>query len=243
MRWQKELCKLSSLPWRNSPVVPWSLGWPDSFSPTDSRLTQQLVDPWQRCWWTDGLVLCLTNCVLMWFKLYVAVKRGRRAIMTVMLILECLLLIVQSWLGISPEVNHLLGYWVRSLPVQDHCCTKYIWPMDASFVVMLITYSIQQDISLWFKLIQTVGTMFRSQSLSFLMDQLSRKIFREYCLNILREPDDPRTDTLRNERGKCEEQLNIALIVFIHSMCIVLILHFLFVHLLVRENQLFIVLL
>ena len=115
--------------------------------------------------------------------------------------------------------------------------------MDASFVVMLITYSIQQDISLWFKLIQTVGTMFRSQSLSFLMDQLSRKIFREYCLNILREPDDPRTDTLRNERGKCEEQLNIALIVFIHSMCIVLILHFLFVHLLVRENQLFIVLL
>ena len=42
----------------------------------------------------------------------------------------------------------------------------------------------------------------------------------------------------------CEEQLNFILIIVLkHSLCIVQILHLLFVHLLVRKNQLFIVLL
>ena len=120
-------------------------------------LTLQLVDPQQRCWWTDGLVLCLTNCDLMWLKLYIAVKKSRKAIMTLMLILECWLLITQSWLGALFKVNHLLGYRVRSLPVQDHCRTRCVRPMGASFIIVLITYSMQQDSSLWFKLIQMVG--------------------------------------------------------------------------------------
>lgn len=82
--------------------------------------------------------------------------------------------------------------------------------MDALFGVMLITYGIQQDISLWCKRIQTLGTMFHSHYLiPFLKDQLTRKVIREHCLDVPREPDDPQTDTLRNGKGRCEEQLNI----------------------------------
>jgi len=44
-------------------------------------LTLQLVDPQQRCWWTDGLVPWLTNRDLMWLELYIAVKKSRKAIM------------------------------------------------------------------------------------------------------------------------------------------------------------------
>ena len=61
------------------------------------------------------------------------------------------------------------------------------------------------------------------------------------------QPDNPWTDILHNYRGKCEEQSIIVLVVSKHSFIILgvlyQILHFLFVHLLVQENQLFIVVL
>ena len=110
--------------------------------------------------------------------------------MTLMLILECWLLIIQSWLGTLFKVSHLLGYSGKVTACTGpllykvrltngciiHHCADHLWHAARQLPV------IQTDSDGWM--------MFCSHFLTpFLMDRLSRKIIGENCLDVLREPN------------------------------------------------------
>ena len=106
-----------------------------------------------------------------------------------MLILECWLSIIQSWLGTLFKVNHLLGYSGKVTACTGplsykvrltngciiHHCADHLRHAARQLPV------IHTDSDGW-----TICSHFLTP---FLMDRLSRKIIRENCLNILREPN------------------------------------------------------